>query len=131
MNTISKTRDLGSPFKGREVTNAFTHSTETPLVIDVWADEKSFRLYVPVNTEGTTEAACKWISKLNELGLRSRVPLVEETYAENVDFLRSCFAHDVSCPMPYLQETVHGEIGAVLFFVGDEIADGLHQLNSG
>lgn len=39
-------------------------------------------------------------------------------------------AHNVSCPMPYLQETVHGEIGAVLFFVGDEIAEGLRQLKN-
>jgi hypothetical protein len=103
---------------------------EGALPSDVWINQKSFRLYVPVRDGEPTEGARLWISRVRELGLGVILPIIHEACDGNLDFLRCCCDCHASSPTPYLQETVEREVGAVIFFVGDEIAQGLCQLDA-
>jgi hypothetical protein len=98
------------------------------LGIDVWIHQRSFRLYVPVADDNKNEVAEFWVAKIRKLGLESVLPIIYEDVKTNVEILQCCWGRTGLTPEPYLQETVEGETGAVIFFVGDEIAQGLEQL---
>lgn len=88
-----------------------------------WLDERSFCLYVPINSDSTDGKLSAWSERLRALGLTSVVTTIGEPFGDSVGVLNA--GRDAGAgpavAEPYLEVFVGGETGALLYYRGDEI----------
>ncbi|SDR62509.1 hypothetical protein [Paraburkholderia tuberum] len=96
----------------------------------IWLDERSFCLYVPTGPDSTEGQLAAWSDRLRTLGLASVVTTVGEPLGDSVDVLNAGWdaGSGPAVAEPYLEVVVGGEIGAFLYYRGDEMERELFAL---